>query len=371
MNHFVEKPFAYLLLIIGSILLITVPSFSQKIHDFDSLYKQLPDYKSAIDKAYNSSDFFDDNLPTLNITLTSDFKKLTKTKDQSKYQKAQISLMLNDTVQLNQKLKIKTRGALRKEICYYPPIKLNFPKNDMVVESMREFDKMKMVSNCRPGNTYEQYIISEYLTYKIYNILTDYSLRVRLLNVKYVDTSGKYKPNTRHSFIIEPIEQLAARKSCIPVDLFKIHSKYMNAQEETTMAIFQYMIGNTDFSVPGAHNMKFIKSTDFSKPEPYAIPYDFDYIGMINAPYAIPSEALPIKKVTDRFFMGACRTKAEYKKTIEIFKSKKSEIYKLINTNQLLSKSNKKRHIRYLDQFYKAISTSYTINNDLKGNCLK
>lgn len=357
------------LLLLLFTLFLSSTAWSQSVHDFDSLYKKDQKFKESISKQNNTQDFFDENLPVLKFTLSSDFKNLVKNKDESKYQKATIDMMINDTVKYSQKLKIKTRGALRKSICAYPPLKLNFPKKDMHVESLREFDKMKMVSNCKPGDKYGQYVLSEFLTYQIYNIITDYSFRVRLLEVNYIDTGGRFKPSTRHSFIIEPINQLAERVDGVPVELKQIPAKYMNAEQETIMSVFQYMIGNTDFSIPGFHNMKFIKSVDYSNQEPYVIPYDFDYTGFVAAPYAIPSEVLPIDKVTERYFMGACRSKAEYQKTFELFKSKRSQIYDLIQNFDLLTKQNKKRHIKYLNQFYSAIESNYTLNNNILGNC--
>ena len=44
---------------------------------------------------------------------------------------------------------------------------------------------MKVVTNFRNSEAYDEYVLREYLCYKIYNAISPVSFRVRLLKMKY------------------------------------------------------------------------------------------------------------------------------------------------------------------------------------------
>ena len=258
---------------------------------------------------------------------------------------------------------------MRKSSCFFPPIKLNFKKKEMIVKEMKEFDKMKMVLDCKKGKTYEQYLLSEYYVYKVLNMLTDYSFRVRLVHVTYVDTSEKYKTSTRYAFIIESKEQLAGRVDCIPVDTKNVNDRYTDIPALVNTYLFQFMIGNTDWSIPGRHNIQMIKSTDPTKQKPYVIPYDFDYSGMVNTSYAVPDENLGIESVRERVYRGVCLPESIIKAGINAFIEKKKDIYELYEGSLLLDKNNKMNSIKYLDEFYMIIENERNVKRDIVDSC--
>ena len=135
------------------------------------------------------------------------------------------------------------------------------------------------------------------------------------------------------------------------------------------MQSFQYMIGNTDWSLPGQHNVLVLKSKDPKVFTPVAVPYDFDYCGLVNPPYAIPSKLLPISDIKERLFHGPCRNFDSYRKILVLFVDKKREIYQLITNAELLTTTTKKDMIAYLDSFYKMINTK-KLEIDFKNQCL-
>ena len=354
------------------VLILFISFGSRAQHDFDSLYKADPNFHKQIDTSFLDKGFFDDHQPVLSLTISTNFKYLSKKKGTPKYQDAKMTIDINDSVKLNRNLQVKARGALRKSICYFPPLKLNFKKKQMLHEDLKEFDKIKLVRNCKGGKNYDEYVLIEYLIYKMYNILTDYSFRVRLLDVVYTDTGHRKKKSVNQfSFLIEPLDLLAQRLGAVPIEQKHIGAKYLQPNEENIMSVFQYMIGNTDWSIPGLHNMKIVKSRDFNQKEPVAIPYDFDYTGLIDAPYAIPSEKLPIEEVTERLFMGACQEDAQFQKTTELFKSKKEEIYDLFRNFQFLSDKTKKKNLMYLDQFYHLLDNEKSWKYTYSSSCKK
>ncbi len=339
-----------------------------QIHDFDSLYKNDKNFKSSFKSSDESHDIFGSD-EVMKITIESDFKNLVKRKYKDEDQAAIFKYYYHDTIVVKRNISIKPRGNMRKGSCFFPPLKLNFVKSDLKVKEMKEFDKMKMVLDCKRGNIYEQYLVSEYYVYKILNNLTDYSFRVRLIHVTYVDTGEKYKTATRYAFLIENKEQMAARLKAIPIDNKNVRDKSTDLPILANAYLFQYMIGNTDWSIPGRHNIQMIKSTDPTKLKPYVIPYDFDYAGIVNTNYAIPDPQLGISSVRDRVYRGVCLPDTYIKEGVRSFIEKKKEIYELYENSDLLDKNNRRNSINYLDSFYAVIENDNSLRRNIIESC--
>lgn len=341
---------------------------SSQVYDLDSLYKNSPQFKAKMDNIKDTFDLFN-NDEIMHVRIKSDFRNLIKRKYQDEYQPAVIETILFDTITLRRKLKIKTRGNYRKSKCNFPPIKLNFPKKQAIFRQIKEFDKIKLVGNCKSGALFDQYIILEYYVYKMYNLITPFSYRVRLLRVEYIDTSGKKKPRDNYAFIIEPTDQMALRLNSKEFDRKGISNNSVDRNISTNMGLFQLMVGNTDWSIPGMHNIKLLRVADAKYPTPVAVPYDFDYCGIIDAQYATPHEILPIEEVTDRFYMGTCREMAEYEEAFKLFHEKRSEFEAFIADSPFLDKGGKSKSLRYIDGFYRIIDSKASVNSVILRNC--
>jgi len=135
-----------------------------------------------------------------------------------------------------------------------------------------------------------------------------------------------------------------------------LHSEYTDRKQMTMVAIFEYMIGNTDWGVSANHNTVLMQLAKDSTAKPFVVPYDFDYSGLVNADYAVPSERLDIENVRQRLYRGYPRTLDEVNDALSIFKQQKENIYLLINKFELLTPKNRQEIIDYLDDFYKTIS---------------
>ena len=99
------------------------------------------------------------------------------------------------------------------------------------------------------------------------------------------------------------------------------------------------------------------------------LPYDFDYAGMINAPYATPSSELPIFNVKDRFFKGSCKPAEMYDTSIALFNEKKNEIIQVIQSAEFLDNKYKKNSIRYIEKFYQTINNPDKFSNHVTLAC--
>jgi hypothetical protein len=298
--------------------------------------------------------FFEDDA-VLDASLTLDFGKLIKTSSKPEYFPATFSCKMGDST-ISEQIRAIARGHIRKEICYMPPVKLNFHNNTS--PKLYPLGSLKMVCTCYENNNSDQLLLKEYLVYKMYNLITDKSFRVRLMNLSYADANPKKKPYVGHAFLIESDKAMAKRNECTELKNTRSHSEYTNRNQMTIVAIFQYMIGNTDFGVSANHNIILIQPAKDSTARPIVVPYDFDYAGIVDAYYAVPNEGLDIENVRQRLYRGYARSEAELNEAIAIFNKQKEPIYSLVNNFDLLPEKTRKNIIEYLDDFYKTINNS-------------
>ncbi len=306
--------------------------------------------------------FFTDT-SVVDATLSINYKHLLAQKDKTGARfPAMFSGKLDDGAAINDHIWVEVRGHFRRKNCDMPPLKLIYKKDQS--DAFYKFKELKLVGVCVPDNVDEQYLLKEYLVYKIYNLLTDYSFRVRLLNLTYQDSSGKRKAVTRHAFLMEDIKQVAKRNDCSEWSGAKpVLTERTNRQLMTTVFIFEYMIGNTDWSVPADHNIKLVQTNADSTARPFPIPYDFDWSGLVNAKYAIPDEQLGIESVRERLYRGFPRTMDELNIALDGFKKQKDNIYAVINNCSLLHPVFKKEMTDYLDEFYNTISNPKSVEH--------
>jgi len=305
----------------------------------------------------------------LNLSLRFDITHYTRKKPKDEYMNAILTYHINKTDSINKEVRLKSRGEMRNGHCDFPPIRLNFKKTEFPnAPDLDKIEKLKLVTHCEYGN--EENLLKEYLIYKLYNVLTDTSFRVRLVRIEYINTYKKRKPINTYGFFIEPIEILAERVNAIAVNSLTLTQKDIIPQMMTRMAIFNYMIGNTDWSVPNQHNCKVLSSLNFnSSALGIIVPYDFDYSGLVDASYAIPYEPLGLSSVRERRYVGICRTEDVFTNAVKEFLSKKEVFYKVINDFQLLDQKEKTKMINYLDSFYEGFDDHNSIVNDILKGC--
>jgi hypothetical protein len=305
-------------------------------------------------KVISRKQFFNDT-STLQITLKTDIRKLQAEKENPRFIPAEITLNGDDTTGLvTEKARIKQRGNNRRETCNLAALMLDFSEKGIKTR-LSNLDEMKWVTPCYVGLESEQWLFKEFLIYKIYNLFTEKSHKVRLLNIRFEDARGKLKPYSRYGFAIEPIEDLAKRNESVE-ETRKHNTEGTNRDHMTQVALFQYMIGNTDWAVPIFHNIKLLKLYDsLPNPLPFVIPYDFDYAGAVNTSYSTPYEGLPIKYTTDRHYLGFRRSIDEINVALEKFRQKEQAIYDILESFPHLSTYHRKDMVNFIKSFYKLI----------------
>jgi hypothetical protein len=316
----------------------------------------------------NDKTFFTDDRP-FEMKLSVDMKNLKDEKKDLNYVEALISCTFPDSSAADGKVRIKHRGLFRKENCRMASLMIDFK-----TETSPAFSKLgtlKMVGGCGTGSSDEQYLLKEYLIYKIYNLLTDISFRVRLMHVSYNDTRDKQKPYSQYAFLIEDIDDLAKRNKCREKEGGKYSQRLINRDQATLLYIFQYMIGNTDWSITYYHNIKLIVDKKDTLSMPYPVAYDFDMTGLVDPPYGVTPENLGIEKLTQRLYRGIGRSPEEIEATINKFLEKEEAIYSLINNFDLLTNGNKKEMINFLKGFFSEVKDKKEQKRIFVDNALK
>jgi len=323
---------------------------NKKIIFFVCLIVLVSAVASPASKLFESGDI-------LNLTLEYNVKEFAKDRGDSRsYHPAKLSYVDSTGSTVSLDVRIKTRGKLRRQFlkCQVPPYKMKFNKTQTKGTIFEKQKTIKLVTHCKKIPKYFQnYCLQEYLVYKMYNLLTEKSFRVRLAEITYVDAEKKDKSFINHAFFIESYKKMAKRNQgkTTKVESIKLHEA--DFATSALVSVFQYMIGNTDWSIRSGHNIEWITIGDSKKY--YPIPFDFDLSGLIDADYARPAPELAIKSVRERLYRGFCKSMGQFNRTFVIFHRHKEGIYSLFRDFPLLPDKLKTRTLKYLDQFYKII----------------
>ena len=320
-------------------------------------------------KATGRKSLFEDERP-IEVTLTTDIGSLIDNRKDPTFQKAAIAWKFPDSSSaINEEIQIRPRGITRKIVCNMASLMLDFKTAGS--PRLSSLNKLKMVGGCGKTNSDEQFALKEYLVYKIYNLFTEMSFRVRLLHVKYEDSKGKSKSFTQYAYVIEDVDDMAKRNRCREKKGKSFNSERTNRDMMTLVAVFQFMIGNTDWSVPNFHNIKLLVPKTDSLAMPFVVPYDFDYSGIVNTGYAVPTEELGLYGVTERLYRGFPRTMEEIEAIAAVFIQKEEQVKVIINNFSLCDTKAKKQMINYVESFYQIMRNKKQLKSTFIDNARK
>ena len=168
----------------------------------------------------NGGLFEDDHV--LELTLETDLDALLLDVGEERDEhRAIIKYSSADGIPVTLMLKVETRGNYRRhpDHCDLPPLRLNFPKKSLDQTVFDGQDKIKLVTHCQSTqDVYEQYLLQEYLIYRLYNLLTEKSFLVRLVHITYVDITETRTPLPKHAFLIEDNDRMAERNHAVILD---------------------------------------------------------------------------------------------------------------------------------------------------------
>ena len=285
----------------------------------------------------------------IEVRLTTDLKKLVRNKMETGYQDGDFHFLSGPLAGTSYAVKIRPRGNMRKQVCYYPPIKIKFSK-----ESGLRFRKIKWVNVCRDNRKMEQLLLKEFLIYKLYQQLTDYAYEVRLFKVSYHKASDQDPLMEHYAFALEPEKELNHRTGTKSVKPTLIRPRILERRSYIITTLFEYLIGNMDWSVTNKHNVSFAVNRELQ--EIHVIPYDFDYSGTVNAGYAVPPKHINVDKVTNRHNMAHCMTEEELYWGLDYFNGHKEQILTIIQDFPFLDQKEQKTMHGYIESGFKQLS---------------
>jgi hypothetical protein len=316
--------------------------------------------------------FFQSETP-LALTFTTNIKQIRRDKGESApWREATLTYQDSASKTVAVPVKARTRGVWRLKQCQFPPIRLNFADKSSKETLFDDLERPKLVNYCRDTDQYEQYILQEAQLYRIYQLLTPISHRVRLTKISYVDSASGKRDAERYAIIVEDPDQLANRLLAQVVKAKGASFADFEAPQLALAYIFQYMIGNVDFSFNGLHNTELLGTSD-GRILPVA--YDFDFAGAVNTAYAAPPPHYQMQSVRQRKFVGPCGISAEYPGALAVFMEKKAAIYALYSDKdpigRLMDQRVARETLRYFDDFYDATRTPERATSNVFNYCIK
>jgi hypothetical protein len=320
-----------------------------------------------------------DNDETLTVTMRAPWIDLER---KVKYQGAYpATIEYTDDLgnSMTHEMTVERRGITRQRVCRYPPVKLRFEKERVKGTTFRGQKSLKLVTHCEKATKFEQYYVLEMLAYRMYNLITDYSFRVRPLSVTYVNSGNGKKDGPRFAFLIEDDSDVAKRNNLKKLRTPRITPSQLEPQLSSYFSLFQYMIGNVDWAALSGpdpkeccHNVKLLAPKPLGPQDwIYPAPYDFDSSGLVDADYAAPPNGLPINSVTQRLFRGYCRHNTTLEDARTHILEKKAAILALIENEERLQSGSKKKASKYIGKYFEILEDQDDFESQIISRCRK
>lgn len=263
---------------------------------------------------------------------------------------------------------LRARGNFRKEHCYYPPIRMKLKKKEGKGNLFDGSRNLKVVFPCTIAKNADSYIVKEFLCYRFYEQVSQYTFQTRMIRINFVNEDDrKGEMNSLLGFLIEDDDKVADRFDGEILENKRIAGMVLEDSSAIRHDLFQFMIGNTDWSSLYQHNMKILK-LDAKTVVPLA--YDFDMTGMVMPPYAQVSSLVDIKNVSDRLFRGFCRDEEMMTSIRNEFLAKEDLIYGEIERQAFLLPPNEVRFMNnYLKEFFDILKDDKRFDFNILSAC--
>jgi hypothetical protein len=316
------------------------------------------------------------NHAPLEVTIEAPLTTLMEERPEKEYLEGTFSYTKDDGTQQTFDLKLRTRGNFRRsdETCDFAPVRLNFRKKQLKDTEFDGQDKLKLVTHCQQNKmSFEQLVLREYLAYRILQVMTDKSFGVRLFHINWLDTE-RGKSKLKYGFVLEDDDDVADRFGMKSLKLGDVTHEELDPRQENLVNMFQYMIGNTDYSLVNGpadddccHNSMLLSATDGPPYTP--LPYDFDFAGLVNAPYAAANPAFKLPNVRVRLYRGQCSNNELLPDTIQHFLDKKDAVYAIIDELDMFSSKARRGTTSYVNSFYRDIMNPKLIQQRIINYC--
>jgi hypothetical protein len=306
----------------------------------------------------------------IEVTITADFRTVQRDRDvdSKKLYPGTLSIVTGGAAGPAIPIQLRTRGHVRRNVrlCSFAPLRLEFKKSDVKGTVFQGQTAVKLGTHCQGDDIYRQYGLKEYLANRLYNVLTPRSVRARLAEVTYADTAPGKKPFTKLGIFFEDEDDVAKRMEGREEARQGLMFGQVDRATLLLMSLFQYMIGNTDYSILKLHNVFIISGADGRR---YTVPYDFDYSGLVDAHYAVVTKELGLASVHDRMYRGPCAPEAALRPTVDQFLAKKEELLALPLAMPGLEEKHQRDAVKYLNEFFETVSRPDRVTRVFLKDC--
>jgi hypothetical protein len=266
-------------------------------------------------------------------------------------------------------------GISRLRECDLASLAFTSDPDDLHGTPFEGLEILRLVTPCRLRGEHDKYTVLEYLVYRSYAVIAEPALRVRLVRARFHDSEKPAKEETGFAFFIEDIGRAAARSGQVWLDIQSQRVSDLDPTHLTVMTLFQYMIGNTDWSAVAArpddrccHNVAVFGRADVGLNT--VVPFDFDQTGLVNPPYAAPPDAsLGIRRVSDRKYRGLCVHNSELPSAIAVFNQKRSQLTALFRQADLPYPKAREKALKYVGDFYDVINDRRKLERRIIRDC--
>jgi hypothetical protein len=278
-------------------------------------------------------------------------------------------------VSLNVRVRVRGNFRAQSRNCRFPPLRVDMRKAQTEQTVFAGQGRLRLVTHCQDrGGDRTRYVLQEYLAYRVYNLLTELSVRVRLARITYVDTETDQEPFTRYAFFLEDYRETAARNGWQLLEVPQMPPNQIDPQQLALFEVFQFMIANTDWSVAHkepdedycCHNAVMVGTMIGPV---FPVPFDFDWAGVVDARYAMPDARLNIRSVRQRKFWGICKPRVVVEGVFPRFTEKREDIYDLYRTQEGLEEDQVRKTIDYYDDFYSIIHDGRQQEREIFAEC--
>ena len=284
---------------------------------------------STFAQVEQKSDLLFENQDPLKLKLSYSNKVIRLETDDTTYVKTTMSYWYNNNWN-DLEVSLRARGNFRRSKCYFPPIKMKIKKSKAEGSLFEGNKNLKLVVPCLLQEEKNDNIIQEFIAYKFYEKISPYHFKTRMVEIEFSEV--KKKKTIVHKlkgFLIEDDKRVADRFEGKSFERY-IHPKAMDNMTSIQNSMFQFMIGNTDFSVAYQHNGKLL----YANKKIFPLPYDFDLCGLVDASYAVVNSTLGIKTVKDRKYRGFKRDENMVYEVRDQFLEKKSDFFNIVDAQE-------------------------------------
>ncbi len=308
----------------------------------------------------------------IELKLVGNFKVISKDRDTLSTTEywGEVQMADGKGGELKLPVQLRTRGHYRlsNRNCSFVPLRLDFKKSEVKETVFDGQDKLKLVTHCNPNPIYEEYMIREYLAYKVHNLITPRSYRARLARVTYVDSATGKTVETRNGVFLEHEDDVARRMEGEIVEIRRALFDDVDPTQVLELSIFAAFVGHVDWSLSALHNVRLVRQQNGNL---LPVIYDLDFTGLVGTKYSTPDPRLGIRSVKERLYRGPCKDPAELTQFFAPYREKKDAILALYRDTPGLDGRYRNDATAFLNQWFKMLDTPRDQKWMFAENCNK